>query len=162
TAHRSGRSLPRALPLRRCHRALPVQGARRLRAGRVSIRGLGKRSRVREGRMSPRRSLALIAALLACGGALAAPAARAGRIAILRCHGPGGEALGHDGWETERTGDGGMAALDTCAAGGGGTMSLEVAGNSAGFPDSARIVWLFRAPPWATIVSYRVAIADSI
>ncbi len=102
-----------------------------------------------------------LAALAALALACAAGPARANRIAVLSCHGPSGEAIGHDGWINERTGDAGMVALDSCASGAAGAMSLDLAGNSNGYPDQAREEWTFYAPPWGSILSYRLAIADS-
>ena len=101
--------------------------------------------------------LPVLAALAACMPATAV----ANRIAVLSCHGPAGEALGHDGWLNQRTADAGMVALDTCGAGGAGALSLELGGNSNGYPDAASTEWMFDAPSWGSIVSYRVAIADS-
>ncbi len=112
---------------------------------------------------APRRGCRLLGALLALGALTAcfAGPARANRVAVLSCHGPAGEALGHDGWVNERTGEGGMIALDTCTGEGAGSLSLELGGNSNGYPDEAHTWWVFKAPSWGGIVSYRLAIADS-
>jgi len=107
-----------------------------------------------------RSTLAVVPALAALAVCLPSTA-QANRIAVLSCHGPGGEALGHDGWINERTADGGMVALDSCGAGGAGSLSLELGGNSGGYGDEARTEWMFNAPSWGSIVSYRVALADS-
>ncbi len=111
---------------------------------------------VRRGRLA----LAAVPVLAALAACLPAPA-NANRIAVLSCHGPAGEALGHDGWVNERTADAGMVALDSCGAGGAGALSLELGGNSNGYPDAASTDWIFNAPSWGSIVSYRVAIAGS-
>ncbi|HEX3510650.1 MAG TPA: hypothetical protein VHT27_06065 [Solirubrobacteraceae bacterium] len=97
-------------------------------------------------------------ALLAAGSA---PAAQANRLAVLSCHGPGGEALGDDGWLNERTADGDMVALDTCGEAGAGSLHLELAGNSGGYGNGAQTEWVFTSPSWGSIVSYRVQVADS-
>ena len=114
--------------------------------------------------MRPRRTwgltLRLIAASLAAAGVCAASAS-GHAMTVFSCHDPAGNTVGHDGWVNQRTADGDMYALDSCAAAGKGSMSLELAANGGGYPNAARTEWVFTAPAWAAIVAYRVHIAGS-
>ena len=100
-----------------------------------------------------------VCALIA--GTLVSAPAKANEMTLFSCHDPAGNAVGHDGWTNERTADLDMYALDSCAAGGHGSMSLELASNGAGYPNAARSEWVFTAPAWGSILAYRVSVADS-
>lgn len=83
------------------------------------------------------------------------------QMTVFSCHDPAGNPVGHDGWSNERTADTNMTAADSCGAGGQGALSLELGANVAGYGNLARTQWVFSAPVWASISSYRIRVADS-
>ena len=106
------------------------------------------------------RAIGVLAAFVFAGAA-GAPGAAAKQMTVFSCHDPAGNPVGHDGWSTGRTADIDMFLTDSCAVAGAGALSLELGGNGAGYPDSARGEWVFFAPAWATIARYQVRIAGS-
>ncbi len=101
-----------------------------------------------------------LAALLVVSAMSVTPAS-GHELTVYSCHDPAGNAVGHDGWVNQRTADLDMYALDSCAARSQGSMSLELAANGAGYPNAARTEWVFTAPPWGSILAYRVSVAGS-
>jgi len=87
--------------------------------------------------------------------------AGANELTLYSCHDPAGDAVGHDGWRNVRTADDDMFAVDSCAAGGGGYLGLELQANLAGYADSARTEWDFQAPAWSSVASYTLNLAGS-
>lgn len=111
---------------------------------------------------SASRHARLLVGLLALMVALALPSfAGAGEITVFSCHDPAGSPVGHDGWTNHRTADTDMVASDSCAAGGQGALSAELAANGAGYGDAARTEWDFAAPAWASVASYTLHLAGS-
>jgi hypothetical protein len=108
----------------------------------------------------PRVVVALALATIAAM-ALGATASEARQMTVFSCHDPAGNAVGHDGWSTNRTGDLDMSLTDSCSAGGQGALAVELQASASGYPDQARAEWVFTAPAWASIASYRLQIAGS-
>jgi hypothetical protein len=103
----------------------------------------------------------VFALALLCATTVNPPKVEAKQMTVFSCHDPAGNAVGHDGWSTGRTADLDMYLLDTCAAANQGAMTLELAANGVGYPDSARTEWTFFAPAWATIATYQLQVADA-
>lgn len=113
-------------------------------------------------RLDALRRLALAVALaVILAMAFGATAGEARQMTVFSCHDPAGNPVGHDGWATNRTGDLNMSLTDTCSGGGQGSLGLELGANVSGFQNAARSEWVFTAPAWASISSYRLQIADS-
>lgn len=100
-------------------------------------------------------------ACIALGLAGNPPGAAANQLTVFSCHDPAGDGVGHDGWVVNRTADVDMSLTDSCAAGGQGSLNLELGANPAGYADAARVEWQFSAPPWGSIASYKLALLGS-
>jgi len=105
--------------------------------------------------------IALAKALALAATLVPAALAQANQMTVFSCHDPAGNTVGHDGWSMNRTADLDMYLADTCAAGGQGALTLELAGNGAGYANAARAEWIFNAPAWASISTYTIDLADS-
>ena len=88
-----------------------------------------------------------------------APPASAGELTVYSCHAPNGTTVGNDGWTGWSTGQNGIGYQDTCTSSGQGDLHLDV--GSYGYPNLARVEWIFLAPAWATIANYTIQVADS-
>src|SRR5271165_6903077 len=106
-------------------------------------------------------AMALLALLLLGAAAVEPGVGYADQMTVFSCHAPAGEAVGNDGWSIERSGGDFMIAADTCAGEGKGALDLELAANSAGYENAARVQWSFDASAWATIAEYELHIASS-
>jgi hypothetical protein len=104
--------------------------------------------------------IAALMALLGLAAALQPSLSYADQMTVFSCHGPAGEAVGHDGWTIERLGVAFMTAVDTCANEGSGGLELVLGSNPAGYGEDG-IQWNFDAPAWASIASYELHIAGS-
>lgn len=93
--------------------------------------------------------------------ATTADLASANQMTIFSCHDPAGNGVGHDGWTIARTSDPYMSAVDTCANSNQGSLALELGVSAGGYPNLARIEWVFQAPSWATIAKYTLQVPDS-
>jgi len=82
-------------------------------------------------------------------------------MTVFSCHDPAGNPIGHDGWVRNRTVDLDMSLTDSCSAGGKGALALELGASASGYSNEARAEWVFVAPAWASIASYRLQIAGS-
>jgi 5-hydroxyisourate hydrolase-like protein (transthyretin family) len=107
-----------------------------------------------------RTALAMILCV-ALGLAGATAPAAANQLTVFSCHDPAGNGVGHDGWAISRTADVDMSLTDSCAAGGQGSLNLELGANPSGYADAARAEWQFSAPPWGSIASYKIAVVGS-
>ncbi len=104
--------------------------------------------------------LVALMALLGLAAALQPSVGYADQMTVFSCHGPAGEAVGHDGWTIERLGVAFMTAVDTCANEGAGGLELVLGSNPSGYGEDG-IQWNFDAPAWASIASYELHIAGS-
>ncbi len=107
------------------------------------------------------RALVLAASVLGAVSLTHPTLGWANELTVFSCHDPAGEAVGHDGWVNQRTADANMVASDSCAAGAGGYLSLELQANTAGYANGARTEWVFQAPPWSSIASYTLELGGS-